>query len=53
MSKFVKVEKELLENLIGTASNARNLLDDVHAYDSDEYRELGDALNEIEYEDLD
>lgn len=49
-NQFVKVSRELLDNLIYTASNARSLLDDVHCYDTDAYEELGEALEDITYE---
>lgn len=51
-NQFVKVSRELLDNLIGAASNARSMLDDVHCYDTDVYEELGKALEEITYEDI-
>lgn len=49
-NQFVKVSRELLDNLIYAASNARSLLDDVHCYDTDVYEELGEALEDITYE---
>lgn len=49
-NQFVKVSRELLDNLIDAASNARSLLDDVHCYDTDVYKELGDVLETIDYE---
>ena len=48
--QFVKVSRELLDNLIAAASNSRSLLDDVHCYDTDVYEELSEALEGITYE---
>lgn len=53
MSEFVKVNKEDLDNLIGWASAARSLLDDVHCYDTPQYDNLGEALDKISYENID
>lgn len=53
MSEFVKVNKEDLVNLIEWATAARNLLDDVHCYDTPQYDNLCDALAKISYEDID
>ena len=49
-NQFVKVSRKLLDNLIGAASNAQSMLDDVHCYDTDVYETLGEALEEITYE---
>ena len=51
MSEYVKVKKSDLEHLIGVASDARSLLDDVHCYDTQTYEDLGEAL-EITWEEV-
>ena len=51
MSEYVKVKKSELDNLIDAASDAWSLLDDVHCYDTQTYKDLGEAL-EITWEEI-
>ncbi len=51
MSEYVKVKKSELDNLIGAASDARSLLDDVHCYDTQAYEDLGEAI-QITWEEV-
>lgn len=53
MSKYVKVNKGELLYLLEWAASARSLLDDVHCYDTPQYDNLGEALENISYEDID
>lgn len=52
MSEYVMVKLELIDNLIGAACAAHNLLDDVHCYDTDVYHNLGEAIDNIEIEEI-
>ena len=53
MSKMVEVDYEMLHNLIATSSEALELLDDTHCYDTDVYENLKSAIEDFkigEYE---
>ena len=47
---YIKVTIEHFQKLLDAVGGARSLLDDVHCYDTDVYKELGDVLEEIDYE---
>ena len=47
MSKMVEVDYEMLHNLIATSSEALELLDAVHCYDTDVYENLKSAIDKI------
>lgn len=50
--QYVKVLKDDLDALIGSASCAHSMLGDVHCYDTEVYDDLGEILDKIEYEDI-
>ena len=51
MSEYVKVNKEELLALIDVAYRTRNLLDNVHCYDTEEFELLGEVI-QITWEDI-
>lgn len=52
MSRVV-VDREQMDRLINASVDALDLMDDVHAYDTQQYYALKNILNELELEDLD
>ena len=51
MSDFVKINKDLLKELVDCSWDALNLLDNTHSYDYVEYRALEKVLSEIKFEE--
>lgn len=51
MSEYVKVKKSDLLDLIEASSDVRDLLDDVHCYDTPQYYTLSKVLS-LSYEDI-
>ena len=47
MSKMIEVDFEMLHNLIATSSEALELLDAVHCYDTEVYENLKSAVDKI------
>ena len=47
MSKMIEVDYATLRNLIATSSEALELLDAVHCYDTDVYENLKSAIDKI------
>ena len=47
MSKIIEVYCEMLHNLIAASSDALELLDAVHCYDTDVYENLKNSVDKI------
>ena len=47
MSKMIEVEYEILKNLLDCSSEALELLDAVHCYDTDIYENLKSAIEAL------
>ena len=52
MSKMIEVDFEMLHNLIATSSEALELLDAVHCYDTEVYENLKSAIDDLKLENM-
>ena len=52
MSKMIEVNYEMLRNLIATSSEALELLDAVHCYDTEVYENLKSSIDDLKSEIL-
>ena len=52
MSKMIEVNCEMLHNLIKASSEALELLDAVHCYDTEVYENLKSAIDDLKLESL-
>ena len=52
MKKVIKIDYEMFHNLIATSSEALELLDAVHCYDTDVYENLKSAIDNLKSENM-
>ena len=53
MSKIIEVDYEMFHNLIATSSEALELLDAVHCYDTEVYENLKSAVDALALSEVD
>lgn len=52
MSKTIEIDYEMFRNLLEASSEALELLDAVHCYDTDVYENLKKALKSLKWENV-
>lgn len=52
MSHFVKIDGKMFRDLLDVMDSVKELLDNVHCYDSDEYLELNRVIKSIKWENI-
>ena len=52
MSKMIEVDYEMFRNLIEASSEALELLDAVHCYDTEVYETLKSAIDDLKLENM-
>ena len=53
MSKIIEIDYEMFRNLIEASSEALELLDDVHCYDTEVYENLKSAIDYLSLNEVD
>lgn len=52
MSKTIEIDCEMFTNLLEASSEALELLDDVHCYDTEVYENLKNAIEDLKLESV-
>ena len=52
MGKMIEVDYEMFRNLLEASSEALELLDAVHCYDTEVYENLKSAIDDLKFESM-